>query len=105
MKKRLLAAAATAALVVAATPLVLAEERPDAGKRIAELPAEDLLRDTREDEGRRADENPRVAPGIIRWHDDLRAARAARAQCGAAAKEVRGKTDHVHETRAHPPRG
>ena len=82
---RLLAFVTAVGLAVSLSPLVLAdrsfadeEQRPDRGKRLLEAPLERVIQGGDRETGKRGGgENPSVAPGAIRWHADLAAARDA----------------------------
>jgi hypothetical protein len=83
--RRMLAFVTAVGLAVSLSPLVLADrgfadegQRPDRGKRLLEAPLERVIpAGDRETGGGVDGENPAVAPGAIRWHDGLAAARTA----------------------------
>jgi hypothetical protein len=108
-------------LTVAASLPALGEQRPaqsgrpvDVGKRIAESPARRVVAgstDQRRDHAKAeaeapartiaarssGAENPRVAPGLVRWHADFAAARAAAERSGKPVLlfQMLGKLDDL----------
>lgn len=66
------------ALLVLALPVAA----QDASKRRLEAPVERALERAVEEPQPKTDENPRVAPGLVRWHADFGAAREASARSG-----------------------
>jgi hypothetical protein len=58
--------------------------KADVGKRVVEQPAETLVKSAASVTPPPAAPfaNPKVAPGLVRWHPDLAAARAAAARSG-----------------------